>query len=363
MHCTRKLTNDILWVGADDRRTALFENAYPIPRGVSYNSYLILDEKTALLDTIDRSCSEVFLENVAYGLQGRPLDYLVIHHMEPDHSATLLQLLDKHPETTVVANKKIVDMIAQFFGVDLSARALLMGEGGKLPLGRHELTFVNAPMVHWPEVMLSYDAADKILFSADAFGTFGALDGALFADELDFDRDYLDDARRYYVNIVGKYGTQVQAVLKKASKLDIQMLAPLHGPVWRKDLGYFLTKYDLWSRYEPEEAGVCLVYGSVYGGTENMANCLAVKLRERGVKAAVYDASKTHVSELTAAAFRFSKLCVCASSYNAGVFTPVEFFLTELALHNFQNRPVALLQNGSWTPTALNAMKKQLEGM
>ena len=361
MYCTRKVTDDIIWVGADDRRLSLFEGTYSVPRGVSYNSYVILDEKTALLDTIDKAVSEVFLQNVEHTLAGRPLDYLVIHHMEPDHSYTMMQLLDKHPETTVVVNRMILGMIKQFFGVDLTDRALVVAEGDKLALGKHELTFVMAPMVHWPEVMVSYDPASKALFSADAFGTFGALNGAIFADELDFEHDYLDEARRYYTNIVGKYGAQVTALLKKAAGLDIEMICPLHGPVWRKNLRWFIDKYTAWAGYIPEKFGVVIAYGTIYGNTENAANILACRLSEMGVPVVMYDTSVTHASEIIAACFKYSHLVFASSSYNAGLFVDMENFLHDLAAHGIRNRTVAIMQNGSWAPSAAAAMKKILE--
>ena len=297
MYCTRKVTDDLIWVGADDRRLACFEGVYGVPDGVSYNSYLLLDEKTVLFDTVDKAVYETFFENLEHALGGRALDYLVISHMEPDHAATVEGLLLRHPETRILCNDKIKTMLGQFFrGVDLTDRIDLVKEGSVFTSGRHEFTFVMAPMVHWPEVMMSYDKTDKILFSADAFGTFGALNGRLFADECDFMGDYLDEARRYYTNIVGKYGMQVQSVLKKAAGLDIALVCPLHGPVWRKDFGSFLEKYLLWSSYAPEEKSVMLAYASVYGHTENAANILAVKLCERGVRVRMYDTSVTPAS-------------------------------------------------------------------
>ena len=252
MHCTKKITSDLVWLGGSDRRLALFENVYPIPRGVSYNAYLIRDEKTALLDTVDQAIAERFFENLEYALQGKPLNYVIVNHMEPDHAATLGETLSRHPEAVVIGNAKTLPMIRQFFPMEVEGRFQAVKEGDTLSLGCHELTFVMAPLVHWPEVMMTYDAAEKALFCADAFGTFGAMDGNIFADEVNFERDWLDDARRYYTNIVGKYGTPVQNVLKKAAGLDIQYLCPLHGPVWRKNIGWFLEKYKRWSTYTPE---------------------------------------------------------------------------------------------------------------
>lgn len=362
MQTIRKISESIIYVGGDDRRTALFEGVYPIPNGVTYNSYLILDEKTCLMDTVDKSIVEGWLENLEYALGGRALDYVVVHHMEPDHSYSLMRLLEKYPNAQIVTNKKVLDMIVQFFNTDVSTRAVVVAEGSSLSLGKHELTFTMAPMVHWPEVMMSYEKAEKVMFTADAFGTFGALGGAIFADEVDFEGDYLDEARRYYANIVGKYGVQVKAVLAKAAKLDIAVLCPLHGPVWRENLGLILDKYTKWASYEPEEKGVCIVYGSIYGHTENMAMALAVKLRERGVKTRVIDSSVSHVSEIVAAAFRYDRLVFASASYNGGAFVKMEDALHDLMAHAFQNRRVAIMQNGSWAPSAANTLKKILEG-
>ncbi len=367
MHNTRTIQEDLIYVGGSDRRLALFENHYPIPRGVSYNSYLLLDEKTVLLDTTDTAVADLFLENVAYALAGRPLDYIIVNHMEPDHCANLGRLLDLYPEAQVVCNAKTQGMIRQFFETDAAAladRTVLVKEGDTLSSGRHVLTFVMAPMVHWPEAMVTYDTTDHILFSADAFGTWGALDGALFNEDVDFERDWLDDARRYYTNIVGKYGTQVQALLGKAAGLDIRMICPLHGLVLRSDLGFFLDKYQKWSTYTPEEQAVLIVYGSIYGGTANAAEILATKLAERGVKRiTMYDVSKTHSSYILADAFRCSHLVFASATYNNGIFSPMEHLLHELKAHNLSKRTVALIQNGSWAPSAGKQMREILESM
>ena len=363
MYCTRQVSNDIFWIGADDRRLSLFEGVYAVPRGVSYNAYLIRDEKTVLFDTVDSAVSDRFFENLAHALDGRALDYVVVQHMEPDHSATLGRLLEKFPAATVVCNQKTVGMIRQFFGADVTPRALLVKEGDTLSTGRHAFSFVMAPMVHWPEVMVTYDATDKILFSADAFGTFGALNGALFADEVDFFRDYLDEARRYYCNIVGKYGAPVQTLLKKAAGLDIAMICPLHGFVWRKNLDEYIAKYDLWSRYAPEETGVMIAYASIYGNTENAANVLACRLRELGVKTEMFDVSVTPASEIVAAAFRYSHLVFASPSYNGGIFVTMDALLRDLAAHGLQNRTVALMENGSWAPVCGKQMRALLEPM
>ena len=364
MYCTRSITNDLYWLGASDRRLAQFENAYPIPRGISYNAYLLLDEKTVLLDTVDLSVGELFFENLDHLLQDRKLDYVVVNHVEPDHCATLGALLRRHPETQVVGNAKTLTMIGQFFSSSMAENALVVKEGDVLSTGRHELTFVMAPMVHWPETMATYDKTDKVLFSADAFGTFGAMSGNLFADEMNFEKDWLDDARRYYTNIVGKYGPQVQNLLKKAAGLDIQYLCPLHGPIWRKDAAWFIEKYQRWSTYTPEERGVVIAYGSVYGHTENAAAILANRLSEKGVRnIAMYDVSNTHPSVLVSEAFRCSHLVVASATYNNGIFTPMETMLMDLKAHNLQNRTVAVIENGSWAPQAGKLIRSCFEGM
>ena len=361
MYCYRKVTDDLYWIGGNDRRLALFEGVYQIQRGVSYNSYLLMDEKTVLLDTVDKAVKGVFFENIEKVLDGRKLDYLVVHHMEPDHSEAIWEVVMRYPEVKIVCNAKIAQMMKQFFSFDVDARVELVEEGDTFNTGKHNLVFVSAPMVHWPEVMVSYDTTDKILFSADAFGTFGALNGALFADEVDFPRDYLDEARRYYTNIVGKYGVQVQALLKKAATLDIQMICPLHGFVWRKDIGWYLDKYLHWSSYTPEEQGVVIAYASIYGNTANAADILACKLRERGVRTEVFDVSVTPASEIIAAAFKYSHLVFAAPTYNSGVFVTMEALLMDLAEHNIQNRTVAFMENGTWAATSARQMSAMLE--
>ena len=364
MHGTKKIKEDIIWVGANDRRLALFENVYPIERGTSYNSYLIKDEKTVLIDTTDKNVSMQFFENIEYALDGRKLDYVIVNHMEPDHSATLQELVLRHPEVTVVCNKKTVMMIKQFFDFDIDSRVQLVAEGDTLNTGKHTFTFVFAPMVHWPEVMVTYDVTDKILFSADAFGTFGTLDGNIFADEVDFERDWLDDARRYYTNIVGKYGAQVQNLLKKAANIEIKMICPLHGPVWRKNLGWFIDKYQKWSTYTPEINSVLILSGSVYGHTENAAEALASRLYDLGVKdVKIYDVSKTHPSYIVAEAFKYSHIVIASSTYNAGIFTPMETVLLDLKAHNLKNRTVGLIYNGSWVPVTEKVFTNIFETM
>ena len=323
MHCTRKVTEDIIWIGGSDRRLALFENIFPIPRGVSYNSYLLKDEKTVLLDTVDRSIAGQFLENLAFALDGRNLDYMIVNHMEPDHCALIEEIVRQYPEVKVVGNAKTFGMIQQFYTFDIAERSVTVKEGETLNTGKHTLHFVMAPMVHWPEVMVTYDETDKVLFSADAFGTFGALNGNIFNDEIDFDRDWLDDARRYYTNIVGKYGGPVQTTLKKAAGLDISIICPLHGPIWRSNLGYILDKYNTWSSYEPEEKAVMIAYASMYGNTENLA----------------------------------------APTYNGNVYPVMENFLNDMKALAVQKRTVAILDNGTWAATAGKQMADKITEM
>ena len=361
MYCVKQITEDMYWVGGSDRRLALFENVYPIPGGVSYNAYLVLDAQTVLFDTVDKSVSEVFFENLAHLLDGRKLDYLVVNHMEPDHCATMSELVLRYPDVKIVTNAKALNMIKNYFTFDIDSRVTIVKENDTLTTGRHTFAFVMAPMVHWPEVMVSYDTTDKVLFSADAFGTFGALNGNIFADELNFETEYLDDARRYYTNIVGKYGTQVQALLKKAAGLDIQLICPLHGPVWRKDIAWFVEKYQLWSSYTPEEEGVIVVYASVYGHTENVANIIASRLADAGVRnVKMYDVSVTHPSVIVSEAFRVSHIVFASTTYNAGIFVNMENALHDLVAHNLQNRTIAIVENGSWAPTAGGQMRELL---
>ena len=368
MHCVRKGTEDLYWIGANDHRLALFENIHPIPRGVSYNSYVLKDEKSVLFDTVDWSVCRQFLENLDYVLDGEKLDYIVINHMEPDHGASLEEVLMRHPEAKIVSTPKAFVMMHQFgFDVD-SHEQIAVKEGETLSFGRHVVTFVNAPMVHWPEAMVTFDQTEGILFSADAFGTFGALDGKLFNDEVNFERDWLEDARRYYTNIVGKYGAPVQALLKKASKLDIRMVCPLHGPVWRSNLGWFIEKYDLWSRYVPEEKGVLIAYASMYGNTEAAAQALAAKLCEKGMaNVAVYDVSNTHVSQLIAETFRFSHIVLASVTYNMEIYPVMHSYLNDMKGLNVQNRTVAIIENGTWACKSGELMarfvQEELKGM
>ena len=367
MHCYRKVTEDLYWVGGNDHRLSLFENIHPIPRGVSYNAYLLMDEKTVLFDTVDWSISRQFIENVQAVLNGRPLDYLVISHMEPDHGASIEEIVLRYPDVKIISSAMAFRYMDQF-GFDVAARKDVVKEGDTRTFGKHTIQFIGAPMVHWPEVMISLDTTNGVLFSSDAFGTFGALDGKLFADEVNFDRDWIEDARRYYTNIVGKFGPQVQAVLKKAAQADIRMICPLHGPVWRKDLGYFIEKYDKWSRYEPEEKGILIAYASMYGNTEAAAQVLAAKLADKGmVNTAVYDVSNTDVSTLIAETFRYSHIVLASATYNAGVYPIMHNYLADLKALNVQNRTVAVMENGTWASTAGNQMvdflTKELKNM
>lgn len=364
MHCVKKVTDDLYWVGGSDRRLALFENVYPIPRGVSYNSYVLLDEKTVLLDTVDASISGLFFENLEYVLNGRTLDYLIVNHMEPDHCAVIGEVVRRYPDVKLVCNAKTVPMLKQFFNFPVEDRTVIVKEMDTLCTGKHTFAFVMAPMVHWPEAMVSYDTVDKILFSADGFGTFGAINGNLFADEVNFERDWLDDARRYFINIVGKYGVQVQNLLKKAATLEIKMICPLHGPVWRENLGWFIEKYDTWSSYKPENQAVMIAYASIYGNTENAAEILASKLADKGVKnIAMYDVSVTDPSVIVSESFRCSHLVFAAPSYNGGIFTKMETVLSELKAHSLQNRTVAIMENGTWAPVAGRQMREIFAGM
>ncbi|MBS6766218.1 MAG: FprA family A-type flavoprotein [Clostridium sp.] len=364
MYCFRKVTDDLYWVGGSDRRLELFENIFPIPNGVSYNSYLLMDEKTVLFDTVDASIGRQFLENVEAVLGGRTLDYLVVNHMEPDHCSLIAELALRYPKMQIIGNAKTFPMIGQFYDMDLEDRKIIIKEGDTFSSGTHTLHFVMAPMVHWPEAMMTYDEADKVLFSADAFGTFGALGGTIFNDEIDFDRDWLDDARRYYTNIVGKYGVQVQNVLKKAAALDIRYICSLHGPVWRSNLDYIIGKYNIWSTYEPEVHGVMIAYASMYGNTENAANVLAVKLADAGVKnMVVHDISRTHVSQLISDSFKYSHLVLASPTYNGGVYPVMANYLDDMKALNVQNRTVAVLGNGTWAPMSAKLMEAKIGEM
>ena len=362
MYNIRNITEDLIYLGCSDRRLALFESAYPVKDGISYNSYLLKDEKTVLFDTVDKACAEQYYENLEAGLKGRKLDYVVVQHMEPDHCALLSEVVSKYPEVKIVCTVKTVAMIKQFFNFDIDSRVQVVKEGDILNTGSHKLQFIMAPMVHWPEVMVTYDKTAKILFSADAFGSFGAINGNLYDDEVNWECDYLSEARRYYTNIVGKYGIHVQMLLKKAAGLDINMICPLHGLIIRKNIGLFVEKYDKWSTYTPEENSVLIAYTSVYGGTESAVNLLAAKLADKGVKnIKMFDVSMTHPSFVLAEAFKYSHIVLATTTYNAGIFESMDAFLRILETHNLQNRKYVLIQNGSWAPTCGKQMREILE--
>ncbi len=358
MYCVRKVNKDYTWIGADDRRLAMFEGVYGVRDGVSYNSYLLMDDKTVLFDTVDRAVCDNFFENLETVLAGRKLDYLIVQHMEPDHAACISDIVLRHPELKIICSGLTKTMLEQFFSFDVESRTIVMNEGDTLETGHHTLTFVMAPMVHWPEVMVTYDITDKILFSADAFGTFGALNGRLFNDEVDFMGECLDEARRYYTNIVGKYGDQVQAILKKAATLEIDMVCPLHGYVWRSHFGEILEKYLRWSSYTPEEQGVVLAYASIYGNTENAANMLACKLVEKGIKVKMFDTSVIPASYILSECFKYSHLVFASPTYNAGIFVAMENLLHDIKNHQLRNRKVAFIENGSWAPVAGQLMEE-----
>ena len=358
MNTSQQIKPDLYYIGASDRRLALFENVMPVHRGVSYNSYLLLDEQTVLLDAVDNAVGEQFLETLEATLAGRKLDYFIIHHVEPDHLALTKEVLLRYPDTQIVCSMQAAKFIGQFFDMEMVNQPRIVKEGDTLCAGKHTFTFVAAQMVHWPEVMVSYESEYKILFSADAFGTFGALSGNIYADEVNFDRDWLNEARRYFTNIVGKYGVQVQNLLKKAANLDIQMICPLHGPIWRENLPYFIQKHDLWSRYEPESKSVFIVYGSPYGHTESAATVLANMLAQKGVKdVRMFDVSGTHVSYLVAEAFRCSHIVLASATYNGGLFPPMETFMLDLQAHALQNRTFAIVENGTWAPQAAKGIQ------
>ena len=355
MYCVRNVTSDLYWVGANDHRLALFENCFPIPRGVSYNAYCLLDEKTVLFDTVDWSACRQLLENLNHVLNGRELDYLLINHLEPDHAACIEEILLRHPKVKVISNEKAFMLMRQFgFHVD-DHECIEVKEGDTFSFGRHTVTFVGAPMVHWPEVMMEYESTDKVLFSADGFGKFGALDT---------DEDWTCEARRYYFNIVGKYGAPVQTLLKKAATLDIETICPLHGPVLKENLGYYIGLYDTWSKYEPENKGVLVAYASIHGNTAKAAKKLADMLRAEGVeKVVVSDLAREDMAEVIEDAFRYDRMVLCAASYDGGVFPCMQDFLNHLQSKAYQKRTVGILENGSWAPCAARTMKTILSTM
>lgn len=363
MHCVQNVTSDVYWVGGNDRRLELFENMFPLPYGVSYNSYLIMDDKTALLDTVDTAVNNQYFENIAFALKGRQLDYLIVNHMEPDHCAGIEDIIKRYPDVKIVGNRKTFQFFEQFYSIEHKSNYHMVSEGDELNIGKHTFKFYFAPMVHWPEVMFTYEKSERMLFSADAFGTFGAHSGNIFSDETDFEMVYLDEARRYYSNIVGKYGAQVQSAMEKLSKEDIDIICPLHGPIWRKDLSYILDKYDKWSKYEPEKQGVVLVYASMYGNTENVINIMGNKLAKQGVKdIRIYDVSKTHPSYIISDAWKYSHLVVGAPTYNMGLYYGMENLLNEMAGLQFRNRKVAVVGNYTWacrsTPKMIELLHK-----
>ena len=349
-----QITNDIRYVGVNDHKVDLFEGQYVVPNGIAYNSYVILDEKVAVMDTVDVNFTGEWLSNLETVLDGRSPDYLVVHHMEPDHSASIDVFLNRYPQATVVSSAKAFTMMKQFFGTDYADRRVVVGEGSTLELGKHTLTFVTAPMVHWPEVIVSYDSCDKVLFSADGFGKFGALD---------VEEDWACEARRYYIGIVGKYGPQVQALLKKAAGLDIAIICPLHGPVLTENLGYYINLYDIWSSYKVESEGVVIAYTSIYGNTKAAAELLAEKLTGKGCpKVVLNDLARCDMAEAVEDAFRYGKIVLATSTYNGDVFPFMKEFIHHLTERNFQNRTVGLIENGSWAPVAAKVMTKMLEG-
>lgn len=358
MYNVYEISPDIYLVGGSDRRLERFENMFPLPNGVAYNSYLILDQKTALLDTVDSSISALYLENVTHVLNGRQLDYLVVNHMEPDHCANIEEIVRRYPGVKLIGNPKTFQFMKQYYSLDLSSNCQEVKEGEELSLGSHTLRFYMAPMVHWPEVMVTYEVSKGILFSADAFGSFGAMAGNVFADDVEYDNQFLDEARRYYANIVGRYGVQVQALFKKLAGLQLNMICSLHGYIWRDDtIAYILDKYDKWSRYVPEKKGVVLVYASMYGNTENAMNALATKLALRGVKdMRMYDVSKTHPSYIIADIFKYSNFVIASPTYNLNLYFVMDSLLKELSVLNITNRKVSILGNHTWASAAAKTM-------
>jgi flavorubredoxin len=363
MYCVQEITPKVFWVGGSDRRLALFENMFPLPNGVAYNSYLFMDEKTALIDTVDRSISDLYIENVTHVLGGRSLDYLIINHMEPDHCANIEEIARRYPNVKIIGNKKTFQFIEQFYNMDLKANYQEVKEGDELSLGENTLRFYMAPMVHWPEVMVTYEVSKGILFSADSFGSFGANAGNIFADEID-EKD-IDEARRYYSNIVGRYGTQVQALFKKLNGVPIRMICALHGLIWREqDIPFIMDKYDKWSRYEPEKKGVVLVYASMYGNTENAMNVLANKLAIRGVRdMKMYDVSKTHPSFIISDLWKYSNMVIGSPTYNMHLYFVMDALLKDIAVLGLKDRKVSILGNHSWASAAMKSMKEQVEAM
>jgi len=362
MQNTRKIKDDIYYVGVNDRRITWFENTHPIRRGMAYNSYIIVDEKTVLLDTIDKAGAQQFLENLSAVLGERKLDYLVINHMEPDHCALIEDVVGRYKDVILVGNKKTFDLLHQFYEIELGDRFIEVKEGDTLSLGKRTLKFIMAPMVHWPEVMVTYCEEEKMLFTADAFGTFGALNGNIFADQVDFENEWLEDFRRYYANIIGKYGPQTNMLLKKLAPLDIQYICPLHGPIWRENIQYIIEKYQTWASYTPEEKGVVIAFGSVYGNTEEAVDVLAAKLSELGVRnIKIHDSTSTDPSYIISDIFRYSTLVLASSTYNLTIFPAMNTLMHDIVNHNIQKRHIAIIENGSWAPTSGRQMRAEID--
>lgn len=362
MQNTRKINDDVFYVGVNDRRITWFENTHPITRGMAYNSYVIVDEKTVLLDTIDKAGAQQFLENLDYVLKGRTLDYLVINHMEPDHCALIEDVVRKFKDVILVGNKKTFELLHQFYDIEIGDNFIEVKEGDTLSLGKRTLKFMMAPMVHWPEVMVTYSDVDKMIFTADAFGTFGALNGNIYADQIDFAGEWLDDSRRYFSNIIGKYGMQTNMLLKKLATLEIDYICPLHGPIWRDNIDYIINKYKTWASYQAEEKGVVIAFGSVYGNTEEAVDVLAAKLSELGVKnIKIHDTTSTDPSYVISDIFRYSTLVLASSTYNLSIFPAMNTLIHDIVNHNIQNRHVAIIENGSWAPTSGKQMRTELE--
>lgn len=363
MHCVQEIAPNIFWVGGSDRRLELFENMFPLSNGVAYNSYLIMDEKTALIDTVDRSISQLYLENITYVLRGRELDYLIVNHMEPDHCANIEEIVRRYPKVRLVGNKKTFQFMEQFYELDMSSNYLEVKDGAELTLGNKTLRFYTAPMVHWPEVMVTYEISLEILFSADAFGSFGAISGNLFVDEMDYID--IDEARRYYTNIVGRYGSQVQALFKKLAGLKISMICSLHGLIWRgKEIPLILDLYDKWSLYKPEKKGVVLVYASMYGSTENVIQALANKLAQRGIRDMhMYDVSKTHPSYIISDLWKYSHMVLASPTYNMHLYFVMDSLMKDMAVLGLKDRKVSIIGNHSWASAAIKSMQEQLKSM
>lgn len=364
MHTIQEILPTLYWVGANDRRLERFENLFPIPQGVSYNSYLFKDTKTALLDTVDSAVTAQFLENVTHALGGRELDYLVVNHMEPDHCANIEELVRRYPNVKVVGNKKTFQLFSQFYHLDIAKNHYLVKEGDILDLGEHKLEFFFAPMVHWPEVMLTYEQTRNILFSADAFGTFGALSGNLFVDQMDYERHFLSETRRYYANIIGKFGSQVQAAFAKLPISSVSMICPLHGPIWRENTGYIFDKYQLWSTYTPEREGVVIAYASMYGNTEAAVNKLALMLAERGIRdIRMFDVSRTHLSDIVGEVWENSHLVIASPTYNMHLYAGAANLLEDLLALGLKNRKVAIVGNHSWASAAKKSMEELVSSL